>query len=232
MHDPDVRWSMLCALFKAHPWHGVSIGGEAPDRLTAYIEMVPADSVKYELDKDSGLLRIDRPQRYSNVCPVLYGFVPQTYCGDVFAAHCAEFETRAPLQGDGDPLDICVLTERTINQGDILLRAIPIGGLRMLDGNDCDDKIIAVLDGDPSYGQWRDVGDCPTPLLDRLRHYFLTYKQSPDQKRRDTEITRVYGRDEAHDVIRHCQQDYLGAFADVASVFGRLIASKDLLPPE
>jgi inorganic pyrophosphatase len=66
----------LDLLFKAHPWHGVSIGAEAPQRVTVFIEIVPSDTVKYELDKDSGLLKVDRPQLYSNVCPAPYGFVP------------------------------------------------------------------------------------------------------------------------------------------------------------
>src|SRR5205085_3609184 len=69
-------------LFKSHPWHGVPIGADAPDVVTVYIEIVPSDTVKYELDKDTGLLKIDRPQRFSNVCPTLYGFIPQTHCGE------------------------------------------------------------------------------------------------------------------------------------------------------
>jgi inorganic pyrophosphatase len=73
-------------MFKAHPWHGVSIGEKAPEVVTAYIEIVPTDTVKYEVDKDSGFLKVDRPQRFSNYCPVYYGLVPQTYCGDKVAA--------------------------------------------------------------------------------------------------------------------------------------------------
>src|SRR5467141_3573487 len=77
-------------LFQAHPWHGVSPGEDAPEVVNAYIEIVPTDVVKYELDKPSGHLRVDRPQRYSSQAPSLYGFVPQTYCGELVAARSSE----------------------------------------------------------------------------------------------------------------------------------------------
>jgi inorganic pyrophosphatase len=186
----------------------VSLGDEAPDKVPAYIEMVPPETVKYELDKESGLLRVDRPQIYSNVCPTLYGLIPQTYCGERIAELCAERTGRSGIKGDGDPLDICVFTEKNILHGDFLVKAIPIGGLRLLDGNDADDKIIAVLHRDVSYGTWRDVSDCPDPLLERLKHYFLTYKDAPGAKRMHCEITHVYDRTEAHEVIRRASQDY------------------------
>jgi inorganic pyrophosphatase len=101
-----------------------------------------------------------------------------------------------------------VLTEKEISHGDILIQAIPIGGLRMIDGKEADDKIIAALSGDAVFGSIRDIADCPAALVDRLRHYFLTYKQGPDRAAHTVEITHVYGRDEAHDVIRRSAQDY------------------------
>jgi inorganic pyrophosphatase len=167
-------------LFQAHPWHGVSIGEKAPETVTAFIEIVPTDTVKYELDKASGHLKIDRPQRFSSMCPTLYGFIPQTYCGPKIGAHCGERVNRSNIDGDGDPLDICVLTERTISQGNILLKARPIGGLRMIDHSQADDKIIAVLESDLVYGQINDIADCPEGLVNRLKHYFLSYKQIPN----------------------------------------------------
>src|SRR5947209_279981 len=111
----DPIWTLLGLLFRAHPWHGVSIGPEAPDKVTSYIEIVPSETVKYELDKVSGLLMIDRPQRYSNVCPALYGLIPQTYCGERVAEYCEQQAGLTGVTGDGDPLDICVLTEKTIS---------------------------------------------------------------------------------------------------------------------
>jgi len=209
---------VLDRLFSSHPWHGVPIGDKAPDVVTVYVEMVPTDTVKYELDKDTGLLRVDRPQKYSNVCPDLYGFVPRTYCDREVAALCAGRTGRPGLIGDGDPLDICVLTEKQIAHGNILVQAIPIGGLRMLDGNEVDDKLVAVLFEDAVFGGFREIGDCPHVLLDRLRHYFLTYKQGPDDPHRACEITDVYGRDEAHEVIRRSVADYERRFADIVAV--------------
>ena len=209
---------MLDLLFSSHPWHGVPIGDKAPDVVTVYVEMVPTATVKYELDKDTGLLKVDRPQKYSNVCPSLYGLVPRTHCTTEVAALCEERTGRSGLVGDGDPLDICVLTEKEITHGNILVRAIPIGGLRMLDGAEVDDKIIAVLAGDAVYGSLTDVSGLPPLLLDRLRHYFLTYKQSPDDTRATCEITHVYGREDAHEVIRRSVLDYERGVADIVAV--------------
>jgi inorganic pyrophosphatase len=194
--------------FRAHPWHGVSIGPGAPGLVTAYIEIVPTDTVKYEADKETGILRVDRPQQYSNVCPSLYGFLPRTLCAEQVGAFCASKTGRPGIVGDGDPMDICVLTEKVITHGDILVPAIPIGGLRMLDGNEADDKVLAVLQDDGVYGSVRDVSQIPDALVDRLRHYFLTYKQAPDRAGHVVEITHVYGRDEAHEVIRCSLADY------------------------
>jgi len=201
-------------LFKSHPWHGVAIGPQAPEIVSVYIEIVPTDTVKYELDKLTGFLKIDRPQRFSNVCPTLYGFVPQTHCGKRNAELTARRTGRKGIVGDGDPLDICVITEKLIPRGDIILVARPIGGLRMIDHGEADDKIIAVLEGDASYGAWRDVHQVPKTLIDRLRHYFLTYKAGPDRLEEPVEITHVYDREEAYEVIRRSREDYRALFPD------------------
>lgn len=195
-------------LFRAHPWHGVPTGKDAPRVVTAYIEIVPTDTVKYEIDKATGILKVDRPQLYSNVYPSLYGFIPRTLCAERVGEFCGERAGRSGVVGDGDPMDICVLVEKDFSHGDILLEAIPIGGLRMIDGNEADDKIVAVLKGDAVYGRLEDISRLPAPLADRVRHYFLTYKQAPDRADHTVEITHVYGRDEAHEVIRRSQEDY------------------------
>jgi len=96
---------------------------------------------------------VDRPQRLSSLCPTLYGFIPQTYCGKEVAALCAERTGVNDIQGDGDPMDICVLTEKAFAHGGLFVHAQPIGGLRMIDGEQADDKIIAVLESDLAYGQ-------------------------------------------------------------------------------
>jgi len=217
------RWQALGILFGSHPWHGVPFPKDAPRLLTSYIEMVQTDAVKYELDKVTGLLKVDRPQKYSNVCPSLYGLVPQTLCAERVGAFCAERTGRAGIVGDADPLDICVLTEKPFSHGNILVPAIPIGGLRMIDGSEADDKIVAVLQGDDMYGGWEDIGDCPAPLLDRLRHYFLTYKQAPDEAQSPCEITHVYGRDEAYEVIRRSHEDYLSRYAGIDDMISAVL---------
>ena len=201
-------------IYRAHPWHGVFIGSQAPGVVMTYIEIVPTDTVKYEMDKISGILKVDRPQKYSNSCPTLYGFIPQTFCGEGHGAYTGKRIGRKNIIGDNDPLDVCVLTEKVIPRGDILLRAIPIGGLQLIDGNEADDKIIAVLQGDELFGKYKNITDCPPGFLDRLRHYFLTYKQPPGTSEPTIEITQVYGKEEAYKVIDVCRQDYLASFPE------------------
>ncbi len=193
---------------KAHPWHGVSLGKEWPEEVNAYIEVVPSDTVKYELDKETGLLKIDRPQVFSNIYPTLYGMLPQTYCGQKVGDFCARQAGLKGVEGDGDPLDICVLTEKIVPHGDILLSARPIGGFRLVDGGKADDKIVAVLLNDAMHGNWENIGDCPQEVLQRLEHFFLTYKQMPHGEERTCWIAGVYGKDEAFQVIRLSREDY------------------------
>lgn len=194
--------------FKSHPWHGVAIGEQAPGIVTAFIEIVPTDTVKYEIDKASGYLKIDRPQKYSNITPTLYGFIPQTYCGDAIAEFARVKSGKTITKGDGDPLDVCVLTEHTITHGDIILPVIPIGGFRMIDKDEADDKIIAVMKGDQVYEQWTDVSQLPEAIVKRLKHYFLTYKNIPGDEPRVVEIAAIYGTAEAQQVIKHAMADY------------------------
>ena len=203
---------VMKVMFKPHPWHGVSMGDRAPEIVTCYIEIVPTDSVKYEIDKTTGYLKVDRPQRFSSFSPCLYGLIPRTYCGDRVAAFSAEKAQRSSLEGDHDPLDVCVFTEKPITHGDLLLEAVPVGGLRMLDGNEADDKIIAVLKGDAVFGSMQDIADCPKALVERLIHYFLTYKLVPGQ-RTQARIASVYGRVHALKVVRAAMADYDDNFA-------------------
>lgn len=202
--------------FQAHPWHGIDIGSDAPAVINAFIEIVPSDTVKYEIDKESGHLKVDRPQLYSSLAPAPYGFIPQTYCGPRIAELCSLRSGKDVLEGDGDPLDICVLSEHKFPHGDILLRAVPIGGLRLIDRKQADDKIIAVLQHDDVYGRWSDISDCAPGLLARLQHYFLTYKAMPGEFR-EVEIANVYGREEAHEVIRTARADYEDRFPNASA---------------
>ena len=213
---------LLSLMFQAHPWHGVSPGATAPDIVNTYVEIVPRDVVKYELDKPSGHLRLDRPHKYSSLCPTLYGFVPQSYCGTKIAEFCMEKTGRTGVVGDGDPLDICILTEKTIMSSNFLMNAKPIGGLRLLDHGEADDKIIAVLQDDAAFGHFEEISDCPSGLIERLTHYFLSYKQLPNDAPRELEVTHVYSREEAHQVIKLSFEDYREAFGNPESRFEEL----------
>ncbi len=198
--------------YKLHPWHGISIGDKAPEIVKAFIEIVPTDTVKYEVDKESGYLQIDRPQKYSNVIPALYGFLPQTYSAERTAELTNQFLQRTDIEGDGDPVDICVLTEKDISHGDIIVKARPIGGFRLLDHNKADDKLIAVLEHDAIYSSYKDINDLPRLVIDRLAHYFTTYKDLiTDQKPRCV-LVGTYGSEEAYEVIKRSQEDYRNYF--------------------
>ena len=192
---------------KAHPWHGIPIGDNVPEEVTVFIEIVPRDTVKYEADKETGYLKIDRPQQYSNVVPANYGFVPQTYCDERVANLARAKSGKEIKQGDGDPLDILVLTEHHIPRGDIILKATPIGGFCLIDDGEADDKIIAILKGDKVFQQYGEITELPKGILERFEHYFLTYKNLPDEAKR-CEIAYSYGRAESFEVIKAAIADY------------------------
>ncbi len=193
-------------LTRPHPWHGLAVGPEPPSLVHAYIEITPFDLVKYEIDKFTGYLRVDRPQRTSSLPPTLYGFVPRTYCGARVAALMEGAE-----RGDADPLDICVISERPINHSEVILNARVIGGLPMLDHGEADDKIIAILENDPFWSRIPDASDLPPAVVDRLNHYFLTYKTLPGEESAVT-IAAPYGREHAQTVVRASIEDYLDEY--------------------
>lgn len=195
-------------IHKAHPWHGIDLGNNVPEEVTAFIEIVPTDTVKYEVDKASGYLSIDRPQKYSNIVPALYGFLPKTYCGALVAELTNKELKRWDINGDRDPLDICVLTEKDVTHGDIIAKARPIGGFRLLDHAEADDKIIAVLKNDVIYGHYTDISQLPKEVVKRLVHYFTTYKDLPTDEKPRMVLTDIYGRKMAYDVIWRAMEDY------------------------
>ena len=192
------------ARWRRHQWHGLEAVPEGADDgiVQAYIEMLPSDTVKYELDKESGFLMVDRPQRTSATPPALYGFIPKTYCAEEVAKRC-----EGVTVADGDPLDICIYSERLINRADIILNARVVGGIQMIDGGEADDKIIAVLEGDNIWGGVTDIIDLPAIKTERLQHYFSTYKLIPG-KTVDIKVDCVYGREEALKVIEAARKDY------------------------
>lgn len=197
--DSFKRW-------RPHPWHGVEVGKNPPHIVNAYIEITPFDLVKYEIDKENGYLRVDRPHRTSSLPPTLYGFVPRTYCGERVKALMP-----GAACGDGDPLDICVISERPITHAEVLLNARVIGGLPMLDGGEADDKIIAILEKDDVWGTITEVEELTPSLVSRLRHYFSTYKSFPEEEH-TTEVGQAYGSEHAGIVIQAAMDDYLEKF--------------------
>lgn len=194
--------------WRPHPWHGLDVGQKPPEVVHAYIEITPFDLMKYEIDKATGYLRVDRPQQSSSQPPTLYGFVPRTYCGKRVGALCPE--ARA---GDGDPLDICVVSERPINRAEVILNARVVGGMQMIDFDEADDKIVAVLANDAFWDGVNDISDIPGNLVQRLRHYFDTYKLVHDQPAR-AKVRSVYDRDHAYRVIEAAMADYQEEFGD------------------
>src|SRR5690554_1463416 len=200
--NPFFRW-------RPHPWHGLEVGSNPPKIVNAFIELTPFDTIKYEVDKKTGYMRVDRPQRSSSLPPSLYGFIPRTYCGDEVGKL-----SKQNVKGDGDPLDICVLSERPIDRNEVILSARVIGGLHMIDHGEADDKIISVLDNDYYYKEINSVNDLPSVLIERIRHYFATYKLTLGQETNDVLIEEIYDKDHAQKVIEASVRDYEMMFGE------------------
>ena len=198
---PFERW-------RPHPWHGLAVGANPPGLVDAYIEITPFDPVKYEIDKATGYLRVDRPQRSSALPPALYGFIPRTYCGQRVA-----LLSPGTTEGDGDPLDICVLSERPITRSEVVIAARVVGGLRQIDHGAADDKIIAVLQNDNIWGDAADIGDIPERLIERLQHYFATYKLIPGDDA-PVVVQAIYGSEHAEQVVLAAMEDYGEIFGE------------------
>ena len=169
-----------------NPWHDVSIGKNAPETVTGIIEIPRNCRAKYELDKDSGLLILDRVLYSSINYPSNYGFIPQTYCDD------------------GDPLDILVLSQIDIVPM-CLVEARPIGVMRMLDEGESDDKIIAVAVNDMSVGHMQDVSELPAHSILELRSFFEDYKKLENK---EVIVEDFQGHEIAREVIEKSIVDY------------------------
>jgi inorganic pyrophosphatase len=164
----------------AHPWHDVPLSDNIEDWFPAFIEIPAGSKLKYELDKATGLLRVDRVLYSSVHYPANYGFVPRTYCPD------------------HDPLDVLVLCQEPFAPA-TLVRARAIGVMRMLDNNLEDDKIIAVHADDPDYQEIHDIKDLPLHRMRELQRFFLDYKLLEGK---EVEVDTPRGRAAALDVIR------------------------------
>ena len=173
--------------WRPHPWHGLKVGKNPPEHVQAYIEITPYDLVKYEVDKETGYMRVDRPQRTSSQPPALYGFIPRTFCGKRVGTL-----SKHATKGDIDPLDICVISERPIARAEVILNTRVVGGLPMVDHGEADDKIIAVLETDNMWAHVKDISELPTVLVERLYHYFSNYKLAPGDEI-NISIDKPYG---------------------------------------
>ena len=174
-----------------HPWHGVAPGEGAPARVNALIEIPQGSRAKYEVDKDSGLLRLDRVIYSSFHYPVNYGFIPQT------------------LGEDNDPLDILVLCSQSIHPL-CLLEANVIGNMQMIDSGQMDDKIIAVAAKDPSVNHYASIEDLPQHFLLELRNFFEQYKVLENKK---VAIDNFQDKATAFDIINDAIRNYREHFS-------------------
>ncbi len=163
-------------------WHDIDKKRITPKSFEALIEIPRGCKAKYELDKETGLLRLDRILYTSTVYPANYGFIPHT------------------LADDGDPLDVLVLCNEAIYPM-TLVRCFPIGVIRMTDSGALDEKIIAIPDSDPTYKSYNDIHELPKHIFDEMMHFFEVYKTLEHKK---TTVRDIAHCDEAIDIIRKC----------------------------
>ena len=193
-----------------HPWHDSYVDDALVEAAFPVIIEVPKGAKnKYELDKETGLLRLDRVLYSAVHYPADYGFIPRTYCGANIAALCPGAQ-----RGDGDPLDVCVLSERPITRAEIIVPARVVGGLQLLDRGEADDKIIAVLEGDFVWGNATELADLPPIMVERLQHYFNTYKLVPGAKPQIS-VQSTYGAEHAARVVQAALADYRSLLAEL-----------------
>lgn len=167
-------------------WHDISPERIAFDRFEALIEIPKGSKAKYELDKATGMLRLDRVQYTSTVYPANYGFIPRT------------------LADDGDPLDVLVLCNEIIFPM-TLVTCVPIGVIKMIDSGALDEKIIAVPVNDPTYNGFGDITDLPAHVYEEMTHFFEVYKEL---EHKITAVKETCRRDEALTVISKCIKNY------------------------
>jgi inorganic pyrophosphatase len=173
-----------------NPWHDIPCGENAPEMVTAIIEIPKGSKNKYELDKDSGLLKVDRVLFSSVHYPANYGFIPRTYCDD------------------RDPLDILVLGQEAVYPL-TLMRAKPIGVMQMIDQNEEDDKIIAVHADDPEFADYTDIHQLAKHKMKELQRFFEDYKQLEHKAVR---VERFLGKEPALDIVRKAISLYRARF--------------------
>ncbi len=173
-----------------NPWHDVSFGPDAPEVVNGIIEIPKGNRAKYELDKESGMIKLDRVLFSSVYYPANYGFIPQTYCDD------------------NDPLDILIISQVKIVPM-CLVEAKVIGVMRMIDGGEADDKIIAVASGDPSVSHINDINELPEHFISEMQSFFEDYKKL---EKKSVIVEQFQGRELALEIVNKAIADYKEKF--------------------
>ena len=173
-----------------HIWHDISPKRITPEDFICVIEIPKGSRKKYELDKETGYIILDRILYTSTHYPANYGFIPRTY-GD-----------------DNDPLDVLLICAETIEPMS-LVRAYPIGVITMMDNGSADEKIIAIPCNDPNYNRYKDIDELPVHLFDEMKHFFTVYK---NLENKDTAVDEVRGREEAVKIIEKAMENYVEKF--------------------
>ena len=173
-------------------WHDIDPVEITPTDFTAVIEIPKGSSCKYELDKKTGIMRLDRVLYTATHYPANYGFIPRTYADD------------------GDPLDVLVLCGEAIYPM-TLVQVYPIGCMRMIDGGKEDDKIIAIPFSDPTYRDVKSIDELPAHIFDEIMHFFTVYKQLENKQ---TAVKELFSRKEAEEIIQSCIEAYNVKFGD------------------
>ena len=171
-------------------WHDISPKRITPEDFICVIEISKGSKKKYELDKETGFLLLDRILYTSTHYPANYGFIPRTY-GD-----------------DGDPLDVLLICAEPIEPM-TLVRAYPIGVITMIDNGRCDEKIIAIPFNDPNYNMYKDIDELPKHLFEEMRHFFTVYK---NLEHKETAVDEAKGKADAMQVIKNCIDNYIESF--------------------
>lgn len=181
-------------------WHDVAPERIKPEDFLAVIEIAKGSKKKYELDKQTGFIILDRILYTSTHYPANYGFIPKTYADD------------------GDPLDVLVLSNEVIDPL-VLVRCYPIGVIKMIDNGKNDEKIIAIPFEDPSYNTYKDISDLPKHIFDEMRHFFSVYKQLEGKT---TAVDEIMGHETALEIIKNCIVNYKRGFE------GKAIADNEI----
>lgn len=174
-------------------WHDINTDRITPEKFSAVIEISRGGKNKYELDKETGMLRLDRVLYTATHYPTNYGFIPRTYAGD------------------GDPLDVLVLCQEKIISL-ALVEVYPIGVLKMIDENELDEKIIAVSKNDPFLNCYKDICEVPEHISSEIKHFFEVYKQLEGKQ---TMVEKIEGREEAEKIIENCIQSYKEKYENI-----------------